>query len=97
MAQQVSYRTFETSLTALGATPAWTAVVIPAGSIDATITLSSAAATFYVASSGAGGPTDGALVAAGGSYTFPGVASAAFSAFVCPSVATNAVLQVQVG
>jgi len=92
---QSSYLAFTTSLTAVAATPVWTAVVIPVGSIDATITLQDATATFYVASSGGGGPTDGAPVAAGGSYTFPGATSAAISVFICPSAGTNAVLQVQ--
>lgn len=93
---QVSYRTFSTSLTVVAITPAWTAIQVSSGAIDATITLQDSGASFYVSSVGGGGPTDGVPVAAGGSYTFPGVAAAAFSVFVCPSAATKAVLQVQV-
>ncbi len=92
-----TYQSFSCTFTAVLITPAWTLVTIPAGSIDATITMQNNAVSFYVSDVNTGAATAGAFVAASGSYTFPGVCAKATSVYVCPSAATNAVLQVQTG
>ena len=75
-----SYRQFTTTRTAVNA-GAWTAVIIPAGALDGTITLEDATATFRVT--------------AAGSYIFPGVAATAITVYVNPSAGTVAVVQSQ--
>lgn len=89
-----SYRQFETTRTAVNI-GAWSAIVIPAGSIDATVTLEDTGATFRVTSNNADALGTGAPVPAAGSYTFPGVTGADITLYITPSAGTFAVLQVQ--
>ena len=90
-----NYRQFTTTRTTVLA-GAWTPVIIPVGSLDGTITLEDATATFRVTANNTFGLAEGVPVAATGSYTFPGTASTAITVFVNPSINTVAVIQSQI-
>lgn len=89
-----SYQQFNTTRTTVN-TGAWTAITIPAGAIDATISLESTSATFRVTADNTFGLTEGVYIPANGYYTFPGVSSKDVTVYVNPSVNTVAVLQTQ--
>lgn len=91
-----NFTSFTTTLTAVAMTPSWTAVIIPAGAIDPSISLQDATATFRVSSSATGGATDGVYLPATGAYVFPGGCTKPVTVYICPSAATNAVLAYQV-
>ena len=89
-----SYRQFLTTrITANNG--AWTAISIPAGAIDATISLEDGTASFRVTADNAFLLTEGVFIAASGYYTFPGVCAQPVIVYVNPSVNTVAVLQIQ--
>lgn len=90
-----SYRQFQTTRTVVN-NGAWTAINIPAGAIDATISLEDSTASFRVTADNTFGLTEGVFVSASGYYTFPGVcAGSPVVVYVNPSVNTVAVLQIQ--
>lgn len=89
-----SYRQFQTTRTVAN-NGAWTAISIPAGAIDATISLEDGTASFRVTANNTFGLAEGVFVAASGYYTFPGVCAQDVTVYVNPSVNTVAVLQIQ--
>jgi hypothetical protein len=74
---------------------AWTPISIPAGAIDATISLEDGTASFRVTADNTFLFTEGVFIAASGYYTFPGVCAQPVIVYVNPSVNTVAVLQIQ--
>lgn len=89
-----SYRQFQTTRTVVN-NGAWTGITIPAGAIDATISLEDSLATFRVTANNTFGLAEGVYIAATGYYTFPGVCADGVTVYVNPSVNTVAVLQIQ--
>ena len=89
-----SYQQFQTTRTTVN-NGAWTAITLPAGAIDATISLEDSTASFRVTANNTFGLAEGVYVAPTGYYTFPGVCAQAVTVYVNPSVNTVAVLQIQ--
>jgi hypothetical protein len=90
-----SYRNFTVVRVAVSA-GAWNAITIPAGSLEAMISLEDSTTTFLINSVNTTNPaSEGAFVPASGAYNFPGVAGQAFTVYVSPSANTTALVQTQ--